>query len=41
MSPAARAIGAYGGDVGDYLVVVAVFLFYPFLRTFEVKFSGR
>ncbi|KAF7596025.1 hypothetical protein BBP40_003805 [Aspergillus hancockii] len=38
-SPAAKAIGSSGGDVGDYLVFASVLVFYP-LRTLEIRFAG-
>ncbi|KAL1303047.1 hypothetical protein AAFC00_003357 [Neodothiora populina] len=39
--PCAKLIGAYGGDVGDYFVLVITLVLYPVLRTLEVKYSGR
>ncbi|PYH91684.1 hypothetical protein BO71DRAFT_486044 [Aspergillus ellipticus CBS 707.79] len=41
IAPVAKKIGAYGGDVGDYLVVVSVLVFYPLLRTVEIRLTGR
>ena len=41
MSPAAKAIGAYGGDVGDYIVFAASFIFYPIFRSIEIHLSGK
>lgn len=41
IGPAARLIGDYGGDVGDYLVFVLVIFLYPILRTLEIKKFGR
>ncbi|PYI10925.1 hypothetical protein BO78DRAFT_304288 [Aspergillus sclerotiicarbonarius CBS 121057] len=41
VAPAAKRIGAYGGDVGDYLVLTSVLVFYPLLRTAEIRIVGR
>ncbi|PWY96098.1 nucleoside transporter [Aspergillus sclerotioniger CBS 115572] len=41
IAPAAKRIGAYGGDVGDYLVLASVLVFYPLLRTMEIRILGR
>jgi hypothetical protein len=41
MGPAAKAIGQYGGDVGNYITLVAVCLSYPVLRHYEIKLTGR
>lgn len=41
MSPVARRIGKSGGDVGDYLVFASVGVFYPVLRTLEIRLVGR
>ncbi|PWY84742.1 nucleoside transporter [Aspergillus heteromorphus CBS 117.55] len=41
IAPVAKQIGAYGGDVGDYLVLVSVLVFYPGLRTVEIRMTGR
>ncbi|RAQ45676.1 nucleoside transporter [Aspergillus flavus] len=41
VSPVARRIGKSGGDVGDYLVFASVGVFYPVLRTLEIRLVGR
>ncbi|KAE8375250.1 permease for cytosine/purines, uracil, thiamine, allantoin-domain-containing protein [Aspergillus bertholletiae] len=41
ISPVAKQIGANGGDVGDYLVLASVGVFYLVLRTLEIRFLGR
>jgi hypothetical protein len=41
VGPAAKAIGAYGGDLGNYLTLVAVCISYPILRHYEIKIIGR
>ena len=41
ISPGARAIGSYGGDIGDYIVLVTSCVFYPLLRAIEIHLSGR
>ncbi|EXJ86017.1 hypothetical protein A1O1_06386 [Capronia coronata CBS 617.96] len=39
--PVAKLIGVAGGDVGDEFVVVTTAIFYPILRSLELKFIGR
>ncbi|KAL9119205.1 MAG: hypothetical protein Q9187_004241 [Circinaria calcarea] len=41
VAPVAKKIGAVGGDVGDYLALVSVCIFYPILRTLEIRVLGR
>ncbi|RAK95312.1 purine-cytosine permease family protein [Aspergillus ibericus CBS 121593] len=41
IAPAAKRIGAYGGDVGDYLVLASVGVCYPLFRTLEIRVVGR
>ncbi|OQV02853.1 hypothetical protein CLAIMM_07978 [Cladophialophora immunda] len=41
IGPAAKPIGAYGGDVGNYIVLVCVGILYPILRKLELKYIGR
>ncbi|KAH7019709.1 putative NCS family nucleoside transporter [Ilyonectria destructans] len=41
VAPIAKKIGDFGGDVGDYLVLVSVLVSYPVLRTIEIKLVGR
>ncbi|MCJ1376862.1 hypothetical protein MMC20_008107 [Loxospora ochrophaea] len=41
IAPAAKKIGAHGGDVGDELTFVSVLIAYPILRTIEIKLVGR
>ncbi|KAL6249913.1 hypothetical protein RBB50_002214 [Rhinocladiella similis] len=41
IGPAAKPIGAYGGDVGNYFVLVIVAMLYPVLRSLELKKFGR
>lgn len=41
IGPAAKPIGAYGGDVGNYIVLVLVGCLYPILRKLELKYIGR
>jgi hypothetical protein len=35
------AVGPNGGDLGNYITLVAVILTYPPLRHYEIKFTGR
>lgn len=39
--PLAKMIGGYGGDVGDYIVVVVTVSFYTLGRFVEIKVVGR
>ena len=39
--PLAKKIGAYGGDVGDYVVIIVAIVLYPVSRALEIKFVGR
>ncbi|KAK4946067.1 hypothetical protein LTR10_014869 [Elasticomyces elasticus] len=41
VGPAAKAIGDYGGDLGNYITLIAVCLAYPVLRHVEIKLTGR
>ncbi|KUJ17252.1 nucleoside transporter [Mollisia scopiformis] len=41
IGPAARAIGPEGGDLGNYITLMAVVLTYPPLRLLEIKFTKR
>lgn len=41
MSPLAKLIGIYGGDVADYITMAVSLLFYPALRYLEIKYIGR
>lgn len=41
MSPLARLVGTYGGDVADYIVMAVSILLYPAARFFEIKYVGR
>ncbi|OBT55041.1 hypothetical protein VE04_05207 [Pseudogymnoascus sp. 24MN13] len=41
VGPAAKAIGQYGGDLGNYFTLVAVCFSYPVLRHHEIKLTGR
>lgn len=41
IGPAAKAIGTYGGDLGNYITFIAVIISYPVLRHYEIKIIGR
>ena len=41
VGPAAKAVGPDGGDLGNYITFVAVFLAYPVLWHYEIKLTGR
>ncbi|KAF2120269.1 putative NCS family nucleoside transporter [Lophiotrema nucula] len=41
VGPAAKAVGPDGGDLGNYITLIAVCLAYPPLRHYEIKFTGR